>query len=83
MKTVNPKLIEANGLYNPWSSFKHFNIVCGECGHGYRGKVLLQEAATSICPACQSLNKWSMTRWAEAYEKKIAGDGRMAGINEL
>jgi hypothetical protein len=70
---ISPKSIIANGLWNPFTGCKKFQITCGECSHTYFDKIPCTgvDEASSICPCCDAQNVWSLSEWIRGYESMI------------
>ena len=72
MKT-HPAHLLANGLWNPFTGRKKFQISCGEFNHTYIDKVPCAgiDEISSICPCCHTQNVWSISEWFHDYGKEF------------
>lgn len=73
METKAPRDLAANGLWNIFTKRKRYTVLCGGCPHTYRDKVSFDtDRATSLCPACGTLNMWKHSDWQRHYDQEIA-----------
>ena len=71
---VAPKRVYGNGLWNPFTHRKKYEIVCGHCDHVFTQKVsFLTDFASAICPGCGTQNHWLHSKFAEDYERSLGG----------
>jgi len=69
-KTVTPNLA-FNGLANPFTNRKKFEIECGSCGHIFMEKISLdKDEALALCPVCKTINRWSNIKAIQSYNRQ-------------
>jgi hypothetical protein len=70
---ISPKSIIANGLWNPFTGCKKFQITCGECSHTYFDKIPCAgvDEASSRCTKFALVAVWSFSEWMRDYESMI------------
>ena len=70
---TRPYFLYANGFWNTFTGKKKYDITCGKCRFNYTDKVLFAtgDTATSICPNCKSVNKWSHSKFQEFYDRQL------------
>ena len=78
MKTA-PTPLRANGLCNPFTNRKKWEITCGACFHTWVEKVPINLICSAICPNlnCRAQNVWSLSNWVAYYERELEADKRV------
>lgn len=65
---TSPFGLRANGLYNPFTNKKKWQITCGKCEHSFSEKLIVNEICSAICPCCKTQNKWSYSLFMRIYK---------------
>ncbi len=65
---VTPEWLSANGIYNPFTNKKKWQIGCGACDGWWIDKIPVSEPSVAICPICGAKNRWSIEKWAKLFE---------------
>lgn len=71
--SVRPSGLRASGLWPVFSSRKKWIIKCGKCGFNWSDRVIVDEPSMSICPACRTINEWSIYEFQKLYDKETGG----------
>jgi len=69
--SVTPKWLQANGLWNPLTGNKKWQITCGGCEHTWKEAVPVMEPSSAICPSCRTQNKWSVRVFMNIYDAQL------------